>query len=124
MRTAEQVVIDDLDVTIGRIKAMKALATDEEVVEACSVSQWLCETLRVELDMQVELKNKLIFKFIPRKVNEVRGSLKYFEDLLVTEEGRNVYRDIDKTLMYIRDNYVELKEGEKKCKRTIVTLAI
>ena len=124
MRTAEEVVIGDLDRTIGRIKAMRALAIEGEEIEACGVSQSLCEALRVILFEQVEVKNKLISKLIPRKINEVRGQLEYFEELLMTEEGRKVYRDIDNALMYIRDHYYEMKRGEKVCKRLIIAQVI
>ena len=90
MRTAEEVVIGDLDRTIGRIKAMRALAIEGEEIEACGVSQSLCEALRVILFEQVEVKNKLISKLIPRKINEVRGQLEYFEELLMTEVDRDI----------------------------------
>lgn len=119
MRTAEQVVISDLDRTIGRIKAMRNVALKEEV-EACTVSQWLCETLRVMIFEQIEVENKLISSYIPRNIDEVRGQLEYFEELLMTEEGRSIYRDIDNTLMYIRDNYYELKEEDKPCKKLFI----
>ncbi|MDU6976124.1 MAG: hypothetical protein E6370_17800, partial [Clostridiales bacterium] len=69
-------------------------------------------------------KNKLISKLISRKINEVRGQLEYFEELLMTEDGRKVYRDIDNALMYIRDHYYEMKRGEKVCKRLIIAQVI
>lgn len=124
MRTAEQVVISNLDRTIGRIKAMRNVALEEEEVEACTVLQWLCETLRVMIDDQIELENKLISKYILRNIDEVRGQLEYFEELLMTKEGRSIYRDIDNTLMYIRDNYYELKKESKPCQRLIIVQVV
>lgn len=121
MKTAEEVMMDQVDMLIGNLKVRVEVESVPKAIEACIVSLTLCETTRSTLWGHIDSEEKRMDRVLNKVLNESISQIRFFRDNSnAGYEGKEVYSDIDNALMYIRDHYYEMKKGEKVCKSILV----
>lgn len=109
----EEIVIANIDRTIGRFQARKEMVECEIEGQASEVVIKLLETTRCEiLTAREELYSTRIK--VSKVINRVMGQLKFREEIARCEVEEDIYKDTRTCLDIILKDYIEVKQSSPK----------
>lgn len=109
----EEIVIANIDRTIGRFQARKELAECRAEEEASKVIVKILETTRCEIRKAMEWGTNLRGN-ISRVINRAIGQFKFREEIATCEVEQDIYKDVRYCLDIIVTEYMKPKQSFPK----------